>query len=414
MSESRSTTATRGRRLRRPLAAAATLAMVGIALSGCQSGGTAGSQAADQPSSSSSTGTVERPAPVRLRAMVGKDPKSVPLSRTVRIGARDGRLEKVTVRSSAGDLAGKLSHRTDTWSAVGRLEPGTDYVVHAVAERSDGKQVTRKTRFHTEDLTLAEQTYASVAPLQGETVGVGMPVIVTFDVPVTDRASIEKHMTVSATPQQAGSWHWLSSTEVHWRPKQYWRAGSHVSVDVDVNSIPAGGGIYGQKSRHVDFNVGDANVYKVNAQTDQMRVFQNGQLLRTLPVTTGKPGFTTRSGTKVIVEKFATKRMNSETVGIGASSPEYYDISDVQWAMRLTYSGEFLHAAPWSVASQGHANVSHGCTGMSTEDAKWLFDMSRRGDVVEFTGTDRPMTLDNGYGDWNASFDAYRQGSALS
>ena len=197
-----------------------------------------------------------------------------------------------------------------------------------------------------------------------------MPVIVTFDVPVTDKASIEKHMTVTATPRQQGSWHWISDTEVHWRPKTYWQAGTDVSVDVDINSIPAGAGIYGQESRHVDFHVGDANVSKVNVQTDQMQVFRNGKLLRTIPITTGKPGFTTRSGTKVIIEKFENKRMNSETIGIDKNSPEHYDLDDVKYAMRVTYSGEFLHAAPWSVASQGHENVSHGCTGMSTANAR--------------------------------------------
>jgi lipoprotein-anchoring transpeptidase ErfK/SrfK len=233
-------------------------------------------------------------------------------------------------------------------------------------------------------------------------------------VPVTDKSSIEKHMSVTSAPQQPGSWHWLSDTEVHWRPKSYWQAGTDVSVDVDVNSIPAGAGIYGQESRHVDFQVGDAHVYKVNAQTDQMQVFQNGSLLRTIPITTGKPGFTTRSGTKVIIEKFDSKRMNSETVGIPTDSDEGYDLDDVKWAMRLTYSGEFIHAAPWSVGSQGVENVSHGCTGMSTENAAWLYSLSRRGDVVEYTGTDRYMTLDNGYGDWNASYDDYRSGSALS
>ena len=145
-----------------------------------------------------------------------------------------------------------------------------------------------------------------------------------------------------------------------------------------------------------------------------MRVFSNGSLLRTLPITTGEePAFTTRSGTKVIIEKFASKRMNSETVGIDPDEPEDYNIDNVQYAMRVTYSGEFIHAAPWSVGSQGSANVSHGCTGMSTANAAWLYDMTKRGDVVEYTGTDRPMTLDNGYGDWNADFASYAQGSAL-
>ena len=105
--------------------------------------------------------------------------------------------------------------------------------------------------------------------------------------------------------------------------------------------------------------------------------------------------------------------MNSETVGIAANSADAYDINDVEYAMRVTYSGEFLHAAPWSVGSQGYANVSHGCTGMSTANAAWLYNISKPGDVVEYTGTDRPMTLDNGYGDWNDSFSQWKQGSAL-
>src|SRR5688500_9667472 len=106
--------------------------------------------------------------------------------------------------------------------------------------------------------------------------------------------------------------------------------------------------------------------------------------------------------------------MHSETVGIPAGDPEASDIDDVEYAMRLTYSGEFIHAAPWSVGSQGAANVSHGCTGMSTENAKWLYDMTLRGDVVEYTGTDRPMEPDNGYGDWNIDYASYAEGSALS
>jgi lipoprotein-anchoring transpeptidase ErfK/SrfK len=154
----------------------------------------------------------------------------------------------------------------------------------------------------------------------------------------------------------------------------------------------------------VSFNIGDAHVYKVNIVTDRMRVFSNGKLLRTLPVTTGQqPAYTTRSGTKVIIEKFPSKDMNSETVGI--TGADAYNIHGVQWAMRVTYSGEF--------ASQGHANVSHGCTGLSTADADWLYHMTNVGDVVEYTGTNKPMTLTNGYGDWNESFAQYKQGSAL-
>ena len=143
-------------------------------------------------------------------------------------------------------------------------------------------------------------------------------------------------------------------------------------------------------------------VSKVDMNTHQMRVFRNGKLIRTIPITTGEqPKFTTRSGTKVIVEKFRHKRMNSETIGIDPDSADGYDLDDVEYAMRVTYSGEFIHAAPWSVGSQGNANVSHGCTGMSTANAGWLYNNTKVGDVVEYTGTSKRMTLTNGFGDWN-------------
>ncbi|WP_296604495.1 Ig-like domain-containing protein [Nocardioides sp.] len=383
-----------------------------LTLTACQSDDVPGASAlgADGPSASASQ---DVPA-LRLVPSVKKDATNVPVDRELSVRATGGTIDTVQVTSPEGKIAGEVEADGSRWVASSRLEPGTAYTMTTVAKKTDGTQVRRTSRFTTRDLTLDEQTYPSVAPLADETVGVGMPVIVTFDLPVADKASFEKHMTVTSTPSQPGSWHWMSDTEAHWRPKAYWKAGTDVHVDVDVNSVAAGNGIYGQESRELDFHVGDAHIYRVNAQTHQMKVFSNGKLLRTLPITTGKPGFTTRSGVKVIIEKFDSKRMNSETVGIPAGSADAYDIDNVQWAMRVTYSGEFIHAAPWSVGSQGYANVSHGCTGLSTENAGWLYAMSRRGDVVEYTGTDRPMTLDNGYGDWNESFQQYRQGSALS
>ncbi len=118
-------------------------------------------------------------------------------------------------------------------------------------------------------------------------------------------------------------------------------------------------------------------------------------------------------GVKIIIEKVRSKTMNSETVGIDPNGPDGYNIDNVEYAQRLTFSGEFVHAAPWSVGSQGRANVSHGCTGMSTSNAGWFYSVTQPGDVVEYTGTNRPMTLTNGYGDWNLSWDDWVKGSAL-
>ena len=400
---------------RRPhLLAAALLTVGALALTACQGNDPLPGDSAPQPSSSESPTQSESAVPaLKLSSSIKKGASDVPVDYPVSVSAEGGSIDSVKVVSPAGALKGELAPDGSKWSATDRLEPGASYTMTTTAEKTDGSTVTRTAKFSTQALTLDEQTYPSVAPLGGETVGVGMPVIVTFDVPVTDKASFEKHMTVTAKPSQPGTWHWISSTEAHWRPKTYWKAGSDVHVDVDVNSVPAGNGIYGQESRQVNFHVGDAHIYRVNTQTDEMKVLSNGKLLRTIPITTGQqPAYTTRSGTKVIIEKFASKDMNSETVGI--TGADAYNIKGVQWAMRVTYSGEFIHAAPWSVAYQGSSNVSHGCTGMSTENAAWLFAMSRRGDVVEYTGTDKPMTLTNGYGDWNESFKQYQQGSALS
>lgn len=404
-----------GPRVRTAALMASLALLAGAGLSACEASGQAlsGNPAESATSPGMPSASPTPVSPVRVATNLGAR-RAVPVSTALQVTATGGTLRSVTVRAADTRLDGTLSADGTAWSATDRLEPATDYAITTVAVRTDGEVRRSRSTFRTQDLTLDEQTYPSVAPLQGETVGVGMPVIVTFDVAVQDRAEFEKHMTVTSVPRQRGSWHWISDHEAHWRPAAYWKAGTDVSVDVDVNSVAAGGGVFGQESRRVRFHVGDAVISKVDAQTHQMRTFVNGALVRTTPITTGKPGFTTRSGVKVIIEKFRSKRMNSETVGISADDPEAYDIDDVEYAMRVTYSGEFLHAAPWSVGSQGYANVSHGCTGMSTANAAWLYGISKRGDVVEYSGTDRQMTLTNGYGDWNLPFREYSQGSALT
>jgi lipoprotein-anchoring transpeptidase ErfK/SrfK len=390
------------------------LVAVSLVVAGCGSGGSRSDHGSGAVSDVLQT-PGPRPAVAKpsLHTNVVKGARAVPVDHRVRVTADNGTLTSVAVRSKAGSVAGSLTGDKRTWTAGDLLEPGTTYTVVSTAAGSDGRSVTHTTHFKTAPLTLDQQTYPSFAPLDGQTVGIGMPVIVRFDVPVTDHAAIEKHLQVVSQPAQKGSWHWISDNEVHWRPATYWRPGTKVTVNADVNGVPAGNGIYGQLNRSETFHIGASHIYKVNIATDQLHVYDGGHLVRTIPVTTGMPGFTTRSGVKVIVEKDRYHTMNSETIGIDPNSALGYNIKDVEFAMRLTYSGEFLHAAPWSVASQGHANVSHGCTGMSTANAGWLYDHSQIGDVVEYTGSSKMMTLTNGYGDWNEPFRQYRQGSAL-
>lgn len=386
------------------------LAVPALALTGCTSEGSEPQASGDETVAGTASASPTSAAVAVTTNLTGGP---VAVDEQVEVTASDGTLERVVVRSGPEKLEGDLSDDGTSWSATDRLEPGKRYRVRSIAVDEQGRRKTERSTFRTEDLPLERQTYPSIAPLEGETVGVGMPVIVQFDVPVTDRASIERHLSVESTPKQAGAWHWVSSEEVHWRPRKYWKPGTQVTVDADINSVSAGNGVYGQLSRRVSFEIGDSVVSKVNVKDHRMKVFINGKLARTMPISAGKPGFITRSGTKVIIEKVRDKVMDAATLGIAKDDPEYYRL-DVEYAMRVTYSGEFLHAAPWSSDSQGFANVSHGCVGMSTSNAAWLFGLTKRGDVVEVSGSNRQMSLYNGYGDWNASFDEYAEGSALS
>ena len=380
---------------------------------GSDAGGAGGTgSAGDQ----STTAPAVKKSAATIASNIRAGAKGVDLDQKVRLRVASGTFEDVAVTGPAGaTVRGRMVAGKTRWVSSSPLKPGSRYRVSSTAIDAAGLENTFASGFRTRALSLDEQTYPSFVPLDGQTVGVGMPVIVRFDVPVSDQANIEKHLKVVSQPAQAGSFHWISSQEVHWRPRTYWKPGTDVTVRADIGGVAAGNGIYGQKNRVTTFHVGDSMVSKVDMNTHQMRVFRNGQQIRTIPITTGaQPKFTTRSGTKVIVEKFRHKRMNSETIGIDPNSADGYDLDDVEYAMRVTYSGEFIHAAPWSVGQQGNSNVSHGCTGMSTANAEWLYNNSKVGDVVQYTGTDRGTDLTNGFGDWNSSFASYKQGSALS
>ncbi|HET7327339.1 MAG TPA: Ig-like domain-containing protein [Nocardioidaceae bacterium] len=401
---------------------AASVAALCIGLSGCtgsaepertNAAGPSGQSAPRSPAESADT---TQPGVV-IESNVGANAHDVAVDTRLSLRATEGSIEKVTV-VGAGErtvpLPGRIADGGDRWHATDLLEPGSTYTVDIVAVTADGTRTERRRAFHTAKLPLDRQTYPSIAPLDGETVGVGMPVEITFDVPVSDRAAVERHLEVTASEPVTGAWHWYSDTKVHFRPKRHWEPGTEVTVSADLNGVSAGNGIYGQLDREISFDIGTSVVSKIYIKRHKMDVFVGGELARTIPVTTGKKGFETRGGTKVIMEKHRTKRMDAATTGISPDDPEYYNIADVPYALRVTYSGEFLHGAPWSVDSQGDANVSHGCVGMSIADARWLFRHSTRGDIVQVFGSDRKLEPGNGWTDWNVSFAEYKQASALS
>jgi lipoprotein-anchoring transpeptidase ErfK/SrfK len=240
-----------------------------------------------------------------------------------------------------------------------------------------------------------------------------MPIIVRFDIPVKNRELFEKNMFVETSRPVEGRWAWFSDREVHYRPKEYWPANTDVKLKILVNSLPAGNGIYGQQDQIVDFKIGQKVVAYVDVNTYTLTLKENDQVVKTIPVSTGDSKHRTRQGTKVIMEKLRKVDMDAATTGVDSDDDDYYDLEDVEYAMRLTNSGEFLHAAPWSVGSQGRANVSHGCTGMSTTNAQYLFGQMKQGDPVEYTGSPRKLEQGNGWTDWTISWDDWVAKSAL-
>jgi lipoprotein-anchoring transpeptidase ErfK/SrfK len=250
----------------------------------------------------------------------------------------------------------------------------------------------------------------------GGVVGVGMPVIVQFDSPVSTkarRAAVEKLVKVTAVPVQPGSWGWLDDRQLMWRPERYWAAGTRVSVSTPLHGVQTGDSKWVAEDARTSFTVGPAMVSTVNMRAHTMTVRRSGVVIRNFKVSTGKPGLLTetRYGPKVIIERSSQITMDSATVGIPKGSPGYYKIK-TQWNLRLTWTGEFIHSAPWSVNAQGTQNVSHGCTNMAPADAEWMFNNSKVGDVVTFTGSSRAFKPAEGIGVWVYPYAAWTSRSA--
>ena len=353
--------------------------------------------------------------PVKLAANVEDKATEVKVNTVVTAGASNGELTEATLYAGDNPAKNVIEGRVSgtSWIASELLEPGQTYHLLVTGTNTDGKPETLTRTFTTQKLTLDQQTYPSVVPLKGETVGVGMPVIVKFDLPVKNRALYERKMRIESTPAVEGSWRWVSDHEVHFRPKTFWPAGAKVRLVAAVNGLDAGNGIYGQQDQVIDFKIGRSVISTVDVAKHQIIVKIDGKVARKIPVSSGDSRHQSRKGTKVIMEKFSSVDMDAATTGVDSEDPDYYDISDVRWAMRVTNSGEFLHAAPWSAASHGSANVSHGCVGMSTANAAWLYKQSRRGDVVKFVNSSRPLEQGNGWTDWDLSYEQFAKGSAL-
>ena len=386
------------------------VALVGSTLlfSACSPGNTTPSNAPEKttPTASSTQETSPSPvAPAGALTITSSTDAALP-SDPVTLSLENGTITNATVTGPGGAVEGTFEK--DAWTPSKALELNTEYKLAATA--SDG--TTKKASFKTVSPGSAETTFN--LPYMDDNLGVGMPAYVKFSraIPQEYRASIEKHAKVTVTPTQEGSWGWISDTELAYRPKEYWKPGTKISLDLKWLGVQATDKTWLKKDSSGAFSIKNVSrVIKVDIANYTTTVVENGEVVKTLPSTTGKEGFVTRSGTKLILEKYDSLKMNSDTIAIPSGSSEAYNL-DAQYAMRVTWTGEFIHAAPWSVGSQGKANVSHGCVGLSTDNAGWLYKGTSIGDVVEFTGSDRKMKPSEGMGVWLYSWEEWKALSA--
>jgi lipoprotein-anchoring transpeptidase ErfK/SrfK len=388
-------------------------ALAAILLTGCQAG--AASVAPEQPVPSTSSSPAASAAAPTITVTPADDATSVRPDEPVTVTVSGGTLGDVVLKSGDGDpIPGELSNDRTTWTSTQNLRAKKRYTLAATAQNADGVPTTQTASFRT--VTPKDSADYFLVPSGSGPVGVGMPVVVQFAglVDKDRQDDIEKKVSVSSVPHMDGAWGWLDARQLIWRPARYWQPGTKVTVKADIGGIETRDGVWTTRSTTNTFTVGDAMVSTVDTQSHRMTVTKTGKVLRVLKVSTGRPGSDTetRNGVKVILSRESQHTMDSATVGIKKGDPGYYRI-DTQWAMRLTWSGEFLHSAPWSVGSQGNANVSHGCTNLSPSDAKWLFDRSRLGDVVKFTGSSRTLEAYTGYPMWNMSLAQWAKRSAL-
>ncbi|MFJ9695109.1 Ig-like domain-containing protein [Kitasatospora sp. NPDC101183] len=340
-------------------------------------------------------------------------------SKPVTVTAVEGsRLTDVTVVGPDGRVvAGRLADDQHSWQTTGHLKAGTAYAVRISADDGRGGRGDTTANFST--LAAQRLLTAKLGPdSSGSGVyGVGQPLTVQLSEAVKDpqaRQEVERALTVTSQPAVTGSWYWVDDKDLHFRPEEYWPTGTTVALAFEGTGSRIADGLYGGDRSSLRLRIGERVESVIDAGSHELTLKRDGEVVRTIPVTTGKPGFDTRNGVKVVLGQERSVRMNGETIGIAAGSTEAYDL-DVLWATRVTWSGEYVHAAPWSVDSQGYANVSHGCTGMSTDNAKWFYDNTRVGDLVTVVNSQgaEMEPFGNGFGDWNVSWASWVKHSAL-
>ncbi|WP_051571386.1 L,D-transpeptidase [Cryptosporangium arvum] len=378
---------------------ATALLVAGCSGSGSGDGGSGSGNGADPTTSPSPDGP-------KLTVKPAADATAVPPTDPITLSIDKDTITAVSVKSDKGDaVEGEVGADKRSWASKGKLSFGATYTV-SVTTTGGGAPLTSK--FATVPTPGADSSVRASSPLgDNKSYGVGMPIVLKLSRSVKSdaaRTAYEKMLKVSSEPPTTGAWGWVSSTELHFRPSEYWAAGSKVHVTVDSAGRPVADGVWGRTDMTIDFKIGTNRRLVADSSTHTMKVSEGGEVVRSMPISLGKPKYPSSSGTMVVIDKRREAMFDSSTYGLAVDSPDGYR-TKVEYPMRLTWGGEFIHSAPWSVEQQGKENVSHGCINVSEANAIWLYERLQVGDPVTVKNTETTVELGNGYSDWTLDFE---------
>ena len=346
----------------------------------------------------------------KLQASVKDGAVGIAVDQPVTVSAGDGVLGAVSlVRPDGTPVEGKLSPDGLTWATTEPLGYNKQYTLTAEALGLSGK-----TRQHMTFKTHSPEnlTSAYLLPNDGEVVGVGQPISIRFDENIPNRLAAQRAIKVTTDPPVEGAFYWWNNRALRWRPENYWKPGTQVDVSVNIYGVDMGDGLFGQEDVKTHFTIGDEVIATVDDDTKTVTVRRNGEVVKTMPTSMGKNSTPTNNGIYIVGNRFSHIVMDSSTYGVPVNSPDGYR-TEVDWATQISYSGIFVHSAPWSVGAQGNTNTSHGCLNVSPSNAVWFYNNTKRGDIVQIVntvGSTLPGT--DGLGDWNIPWEQWKAGNA--
>ncbi|WP_329118044.1 L,D-transpeptidase [Streptomyces sp. NBC_01465] len=413
------------KRRRALIAASAVLGGV-VVLSACSGSSDKGSDSTGSKSSSQAQAdkaAAEDTSAAKITIAPKAGTQNAGINSDAKVTVSEGKLTQVAMTTAAGAaVKGTISADGLSWKPDAQLDRSTTYKIDATAEDSKGRQAHENSSFTT--VSPANSFIGNFTPEDGSTVGVGMPVSINFNKTITDKKAVQSGITVTSSAGQEVVGHWFSGTRLDFRPDQYWKEGSTITLKLALDGVEGANGVTGVQDKTVTFKIGRNQVSVVDAKAHTMKVTQDGNVIKTIPISAGSPEHTTYNGQMVISEKYKQTRMNGATVGFTDSDGKgEYDIKDVPHAMRLSNSGTFIHGNYWGAKSIfGSTNTSHGCVGLSdtkgagdpNTSAAWFYNHSLIGDVVIVKNSnDKTIQPDNGLNGWNLNWSSWKAGSAV-